>query len=413
MRTDAIVHLFDWPFARCEAALPALAAQGFGAIQISPPQRSLDRPEWWARYQPVDHTVLDGPLGNEADLRRLTAAAHALGLKVLVDVVLNHMASDSPHARTLHYPRFGPEHFHPRQKVDYNDLESIRRGWVVGLPDLATELPYVRAEGRRYLDLLVSCGADGFRFDAVKHMEPAYFEAVLAGLPAQLFHYGEYIAQPGHFPVMKAFLPQMRLMDFPLHQTMAEALGPGGDLAQLDAPAEPQALPDGTGLAFVTNHDLELAQYGGFGLPPDSLALAHAYTTCRLQSVPLVWMEHLDDPVLRAALRLRALAAQGGGWRTLRASRQLLVWRSVDGRALLVLNAAPAPRHVEASWLDGGPGAGVEPADRGWIDLTTGESLGDGDGIVPARQCGLFALFGQFGLCASLGRQSEQQHPVR
>jgi len=41
----------------------------------------------------------------------------------------------------------------------------------------------VRLEARRYLELLIDCGADGFRFDAVKHMEPDYFAAVLAGLP--------------------------------------------------------------------------------------------------------------------------------------------------------------------------------------------------------------------------------------
>lgn len=385
MPADAIAHLFDWPFARCEAELPALVAEGFGAIQVSPPQLSLDRSEWWARYQPIDHTRLEGPLGDEAALRRLIAAAHALGLKVLIDVVLNHMAADSEHARTLHYPHFGPEHFHPRQRVDYNDLESIRRGWIAGLPDLATEHPHVRAQGRRYLDLLLDCGADGFRFDAVKHMEPEYFEAVLAGLPRHLFCYGEYIFQPGHYPFMRGFLPFMRLMDFPLHQTMADALGSGGDLARLDAPAEPAALPEQAGLAFVTNHDLELEQYGGFGLPPDSLALAHAYTSCRLQSVPLVWMDHRADLVLRAALQLRRVAAQGGGWETLRASRQLLVWRSRDGRALLILNAAQAPRHSEQAWFDDNANAA-----GGWIDLLTNEPVRRGGVIVPPRQPGLY-----------------------
>lgn len=382
MSPDAIVHLFDWPFARCEAELPAIAAEGFGAIQISPPQLSLDSPEWWARYQPVDHSRLEGPLGDEAALRSLIAAAHALDLKVLVDVVLNHMASGSGHAATLNFPRFGPEHFHPKQVVDYNDIESIRRGWIVGLPDLDTDHPHVRLEARRYLELLIACGADGFRFDAVKHMEPEYFEAVLAGLPEQLFMYGEYILQPGHYPLMQAFLPQMRLMDFPLYQTLAEALAPGGDLASLDAPVEPQALPAGAGLSFVTNHDLELQQYGGFSLPADGLALAHAYTTCRLEAVPLVWMDHRSDPVLRAALRLRRLAGEGGGWQSLHASRQLLVWRSRDGKALLVFNAATAPRHLDAAWLGGGP--------EGWTDLLAGAPLQQVGAVLAARQPGLY-----------------------
>lgn len=373
---EAFVHLFDWPFARCEAELPALVAEGFTGIQVSPPQRSIDNPIWWGRYQPVDHTVLDGPLGDEAALRRLIHTAHRLGLKVLVDVVLNHMAG-GPYAQTLRYPRFGPEHFRPRSTIDYNDLQSIREGWLVGMPDLDTAHPHVRAEGRRYLELLIDCGADGFRFDAVKHMEPEYFDAVLAGLPPDLFLYGEYIQQPGHFPVMLDFLRGMRLMDFPLYQSLSQALGPEGDWAALDRLDAPEAaLPAGQGVAFVTNHDLELEQYGGFALPADGLALAHAFTTCRLDAVPLVWMDHRGDPVLRAALQLRRVAA-ATGWETLHASRQLLVWRCRAQRALLVFNAAHSPRHIETSWL-----AGL----AGWGDAVTGE----GPHAVAPRQPGLF-----------------------
>ncbi len=373
---EAFVHLFDWPFARCEAELPALVAEGFTGIQVSPPQRSIDNPIWWGRYQPVDHTVLDGPLGNEAALRRLIQTAHRLGLKVLVDVVLNHMAG-GPYAQTLRYPRFGPEHFRPRSTIDYNDLRSIREGWLVGMPDLDTAHPHVRAEARRYLDLLIDCGADGFRFDAVKHMEPEYFDAVLDGLPSHLFLYGEYIQQPGHFPVMLEFLRTMRLMDFPLYQSLAHALGPDGDWAALDRlDAAEAALPSGKGVAFVTNHDLELEQYGGFALPSDGLALAHAHTTCRLDAVPLVWMDHRHDPVLRAALRVRRVAA-ASAWETVHASRQLLVWRCRQNKALVVFNAAHSPRHIESAWLAG---------QDGWRDAVTGE----GPHAVAPRQPGLF-----------------------
>lgn len=380
MKTDAIVHLFDWPFARCEAELPALAALGFGAIQISPPQLSIDEPAWWGRYQPLDFRRIEGPLGDEAGLRRLADAAHRHGLKLLVDVVLNHMAGGVA-AQGLRYAHFGPEHFHPAVDIDYRELRSIREGWLVGLPDLCTEHPHVRAEGRRYLELLLACGADGFRFDAVKHMEPEYFAAVLDGLSAD--GYGEYILQPGHEPVMRDFLPQMDLLDFSLYQSLARALEPGGDWASLDRVHEEAdaALPPGRGVAFVTNHDLELEQYGGFCLPADGLALAHAFTVCRLQSRPLVWMDHRSEPVLRAALRLRARAAAGGGWQTLQASRQLLVWRSLDGGALLVFNGASAPRHLDSAWL-AGPGTGWRDAVEN-IDLPPAAVLGP-------RQPGLY-----------------------
>lgn len=375
---DAIVQLFDWPFRRCQAELPALAAEGYGAIQISPPQLSIDAPDWWGRYQPVDHHRIEGPLGSEAELRALCAAAHAQGLAVIVDVVLNHMAKGCPHYQSLQYPHFGPEHFHPRAAVDYNDLRSIREGWIghgPDLPDLKTSHPHVRAEAQAYLRLLLDCGADGFRFDAVKHIEPEFFDAILAELPATVLRYGEYILQPGHRPLLDEYLRSMQLMDFGLHQALGRALQ--GDWAALDDPA---LLPAGAGLAFVTNHDLELAQYGGFALPADALALAHAYTVCRLESLPLVWMEHRGDPVLQAALRLRRAAA-ASGWQTVHASRQLWVWRSAGG-ALLVLNAAHAPRHLDAGWL-GGPATG-------WQDLLSGQALDPHACVIPARSPGLF-----------------------
>lgn len=367
---DALVHLFDWPFRRCAAELPALAAAGYTAIQISPAQRSLPRAEWWARYQPVDHRCIDGPLGSEAELRALCAQAARLGLRVVGDVVFNHMASGDGYATHLRFPHLGPEHFRPRAPIDYNDLRSIREGWLVGLPDLRTEHPQVRAEARRHLALLLDCGVRGFRFDAVKHMEPDFFDAVLDGLDPALLVFGEYIWQPGHDEAMADCRRHLPLMDFALHRALGAALRGEQAWDRLDA-------WQGDAVAFVTNHDLELAQYEGFELPADGMDLAHAFITARLQSLPHVWLEHRAHPVVRAALRLRRAAAAGGGWQTLHAGAHGLVWRARDGSALLVLNAAQAPRHLAQDWLgEGGWDA--------WQDV-----LGSGPVLAP-RAVGLY-----------------------
>jgi alpha-amylase len=282
---DAILHLFDWRFADVRRELPAIAAQGFGAVQISPPQKSVDTEQWWGRYQPIDHTRIEGPLGSEQDLRELIAAAHACRprVAVIVDVVLNHKAESCPESASLHYPRFGPEHFHPQAAIDWNSIESIRTGWVgygPDLPDLRTELPHVRAEARRYLLKLLDCGADGFRLDAVKHIEPEFFAEVFAGLPDDLLVYGEYMLQPGHRPMLHEYLPHMRLMDFEGLQRMTAALAPGGDmrLPLTAGEAADGALLPHQSIAFVANHDLEFGEYGGFGLPAAALPLAHAFT---------------------------------------------------------------------------------------------------------------------------------------
>ncbi|MBN8506719.1 MAG: hypothetical protein J0L58_19810 [Burkholderiales bacterium] len=370
LAADALVHLFDWPFARCAAELPQLAAAGYTAIQISPAQLSLPRADWWARYQPVDHRRIEGPLGSEADLRALCAQATRLGLRVIGDVVFNHMASGDGYASHLRYPHFGPEHFRPRVPIDYSDLRSIREGWLAGLPDLRTDHPHVRAEARRHLELLLDCGVRGFRFDAVKHMEPEFFDAVLEGLDPGLLMFGEYIWQPGHDAALADFRARLPLMDFELHRALGETLKGERGWEPLDAWA-------GDAVVFVTNHDIELAQYQGFELPVDGLDLAHAFTTARLDGVPHVWLEHRAHPVVRAALRLRRAAAAGGGWETLHAGAQSLVWRARDGSALLVLNGAHAPRHVAQEWLgEGGWDA--------WQDL-----LGSGP-VLASRQPGLY-----------------------
>lgn len=368
----AIVHLFDWRFERVERALPRLSSIGFDAIQVSPPQASVDRADWWARYQPIDHTRLEGPLGNEASFRSMIAAAHRHQppIKVIVDVVLNHMAEVTPTGEQLVYPRFGPEHFHPRAAIDWNSIESIRTGWIgygPDLPDLRTEHPHVRAEARRYLERLIDCGADGFRFDAVKHIEPDFFDEVLHDLPQHLLRYGEYIPQPGHGPVMREYLRTMRLMDFAWLADLSEVVLNDRPLATLLAgESSGERLDGGHAVAFATNHDIELNQYGGFHLPHDAMALANALMLARPDAWSLTWHEHIDHPVVREVLRLRRdigssppeQIALEHGW---------AAW-SFGDRALHVVNASSAPLVLAPCDLRASSG--------GWRHPVSGERMG-------------------------------------
>ena len=47
-------------------------------------------------YDVVDHTRIGEEIGGEEALRRLADTAHAHGLGLIVDVVLNHMAIPTP-----------------------------------------------------------------------------------------------------------------------------------------------------------------------------------------------------------------------------------------------------------------------------------------------------------------------------
>ena len=128
----AIFHAFDQSFADVKAFVCDLADQGYSHVQVSPAQKSNPSPEWWARYQPVDYAVIEGK-GSEADLRSLVARAHECGVKVLADVVFNHMANLAEFA-SLDFPGIDHTNFHSRCSISYTDGNRTTevRCWLGG-----------------------------------------------------------------------------------------------------------------------------------------------------------------------------------------------------------------------------------------------------------------------------------------
>jgi alpha-amylase len=175
-------------------------------------------------YYALDYTLLDQNMGTPEDLHALVDAAHARGIRVLFDVVMNHPGYlDIATARQLAVPVLWPgaekatlADYH--QFIDYNNFkfgEWWGRAWVrAGLPgyldggrdDLTSQLAYLpdfRTESKEAVSLPVflahkagtravtlpgttvrgyliawltdwvrSYGIDGFRCDTVKHVEP-------------------------------------------------------------------------------------------------------------------------------------------------------------------------------------------------------------------------------------------------
>ena len=175
----AIFHAFDQAFADVGTFVCELASQGYSHVQIAPAQKSNPSEEWWARYQPVDYSVIEGK-GSEADLGNLVSTAHSCGVKVVADVVFNHMA-DVPEFHDLDFPGIDHTSFHPRCGIDYAD--GNRRTeldcWLGTLPDLDQSKPAVQAAQEGHLRKLLDLGIDGVRFDAAKHMPAAALQLYL------------------------------------------------------------------------------------------------------------------------------------------------------------------------------------------------------------------------------------------
>ena len=174
----AIFHAFDQPYNDINTIVCQLARQGYSHIQIAPAQRSNDpnskKPdEWFYRYQPVEYGKIDGR-GSETDLKKLIDKARSCDreIKVIADVVFNHMASTNDF-QSMDFPEFSKEDFHDQCKINFND--GNRRTevdcWLgEDLPDLNQSREHVREVQKAHLKKLIDLGIGGFRFDAAKHM---------------------------------------------------------------------------------------------------------------------------------------------------------------------------------------------------------------------------------------------------
>lgn len=137
-------------------------------------------------YDVTDYYRVAPAYGSNDDFKRLVAAAHRRGVKVLVDMVLNHTASGHPHFQEAlrdttspyrRWYRFSPR---PLGKGPWGQdawhRSPVRDEYYYGvfwsgMPDLDYHTPAVREEAKRIATFwLDSMGVDGFRLDAVPYL---------------------------------------------------------------------------------------------------------------------------------------------------------------------------------------------------------------------------------------------------
>src|SRR5262249_62172573 len=92
--------LLAGPFSRWGEHFRRAASMGFNWIYVNPIQRTGASGSLYsiANYFELNPLLLDSSSQASADeqARRMTSEAHAAGLKVMVDLVINHCAIDSP-----------------------------------------------------------------------------------------------------------------------------------------------------------------------------------------------------------------------------------------------------------------------------------------------------------------------------
>ena len=202
---DVIVQMFDWPWtAIASECTNVLGPDGYGAVQISPPQEAVvlaaDGYPWWQAYQPVAYD-LNSRFGTEAQLASMVATCHAAGIKVYADVVLHHMTAEAnggvgDNGTTFpnmydYPPLYDPSDFSSCQTsiTDWDDEYQVWNCQLDGLATLNTGLTYVQDQEAAYLNSLIALGVDGFRWDSAKEMNPASIAAIEALLTKPVFVY--------------------------------------------------------------------------------------------------------------------------------------------------------------------------------------------------------------------------------
>ncbi|MDY0041563.1 MAG: alpha-amylase family glycosyl hydrolase [Desulforhabdus sp.] len=309
-----IFHAFDQHYHDIEKFVCEVSEQGYSHIQIAPAQKSNPDPKWWARYQPVDYSVIEGR-GSEQELRNLILKAHGCNVKVIADVVFNHMA-DMEQYRDLSFPQFTSQDFHSRCGINYEDGErgSEINCWLGSLPDLDSSKPNVQNIHKAYIKKLLDLGIDGFRLDAAKHMQAevvqTYIDYINYASHGNAWSYLEVITdhdtQAGDYNYIAA------VTDFVLYDSMKQAFSYGGDLRWLRVP---RAIGDPRSVTFGRNHDTIEELNPGHAIKPYSdpsdSYLATAYVLARESGTPLVlnW-DNADIPYIKHGVKFRRMMQQ-------------------------------------------------------------------------------------------------------
>jgi alpha-amylase len=89
----AILRAHTWSFKTIEENIPLIAAAGFNSIQVSPVQKTKATSPWWILYQPLNLHI-GNYLGTYDQFKSMCTTAHRYGIKIIVDVVLNHVANN-------------------------------------------------------------------------------------------------------------------------------------------------------------------------------------------------------------------------------------------------------------------------------------------------------------------------------
>jgi glycosidase len=238
-------------------------------------------------YDVSNYYRVEPDYGSASDFKRLVTEAHKRGIKVLVDLVLNHASSEHPYFKEAlrdtaspHRSWFRWSATKPDQKGPWGQevwhKSPVRDEYYYGvfwsgMPDLNYENTAVRAEANKIARFwLDSMKVDGFRLDAVPYLvEQGNQLAHTAATHRVLHDFAAYVhgRRPGAFTIgevwdstgtILTYYPDQldAYFAFPASDAILDAVN-SGSAARLLSPflRFQSALPPNRWSPFLRNHD--------------------------------------------------------------------------------------------------------------------------------------------------------------
>lgn len=303
---SVIVQMFEWRFDdiadECERFL---GPEGFGGVQVSPVNEHaiVDRPwfrpevrrPWWEIYQPISYKI-ETRIGNATQMRQMVERCNRAGVRIYVDIVLNHMTGvvgkghgmagswyDSNEKQYDGVP-FTSQNFNSKEKCgsrsggieDWNRAWQIRNCELVGLHDLDQSQEYVRNKQRDNLNQMIDMGVAGFRVDASKHMWPADLKIIFDSLNnlntshfrvgSKAFFFHEVTQSSGEITVDE-YAGLGRVMEFRYMDNMQDVIRKRNNqqLRYLQNFGTGwNFLPNDHAVTVIDNHDIQRGDNGNF-----------------------------------------------------------------------------------------------------------------------------------------------------
>jgi len=218
-------------FAGIVKKIPYLKKLGVTAIWITPVYQNIEYTQdpkfryrsyhgyWPLNFEKVDRHLYsmdpDIPPGSKKYLKKLTDTLHENGIKLILDMVINHTGYEHP------WQKERPHWFHP---PGYED--DIRR-YLYGLPDLDLSNPdVIDYFTHNIISWVNEGGIDGIRMDAVKHIDKPFWyhlKASLRGACPDISIFGEaFDYDPEKVAFYQDFYDFDSMIDFPMKNAMFE-----------------------------------------------------------------------------------------------------------------------------------------------------------------------------------------------